>query len=690
MKRNIIFGTLFFVMIMTAFGSQTDNATRRFGIFIGSNNGGKERVTLRYAVSDARSIANVFLQMGGIASEDSVLLVDPNIREINRRIDAVHEQVLNTVKNNRRTEIVFYYSGHSDDEGLLLNREKYYYRELREKINSIPSDMRIVILDSCASGAFTRIKGGEKTLPFLLDSSSTAEGYAFLTSSSANESSQESDRIASSYFTHSLVAGLRGAADSVGDGRVTLNELYRYAYAETMARTETSLYGTQHPSYDIQINGSGDLVLTDVKQTSAGIVIDEKVTGRLTIRDDQDRLIVEINKTARVLELGLEPGLYNITLQQGGDLLCAEVTLDQGQHALISMKDFNRIGKAPARRRGGDEKETGTNLYTFFFNIVYEPFPLPLIGFANIAIGNHKIFQTGMVNWNTGNFSGVQAGFVDTVGGNFNGFQTAVINTVIGDTKGVQAAFVNTNTGETKGMQMGVVNTAVRRMEGVQAGLVNTSVGETKGAQMGVVNTAVREMEGVQAGLVNTAARNMKGVQVGFVNYAESINGVPIGFVSIVKNGGYMAVEYFNSEYHNYNLSFKTGIDKFYTSIIVSYNQTYENTWDNFASGTGFGSIIPIGKIFYFNPEITSLTPMNNANFISYHSFVPYFGVGIGNLSVAAGPTVTWARKQNTDESNQQQKNRALPKPNYSLYNHEINDNNSLSIGLRAAARLRF
>jgi len=661
MKRNVIFGILFFVMIMTAFGSQSDNATRRFGIFIGSNNGGKDRVTLRYAVSDARSIANVFSQMGGIANEDSVLLVDPNIREINRRIDAMHEQVLNTLKTNRRTEIVFYYSGHSDDEGLLLNREKYYYRDLREKINSIPSDMRIVILDSCASGAFTRIKGGEKTLPFLLDSSSTAEGYAFLTSSSANESSQESDRIASSYFTHSLVAGLRGAADSVGDGQVTLNELYRYAYAETMARTETSLYGTQHPSYDIQINGSGDLVLTDVKQTSAGIVIDEKVTGRLTIRDNQDRLIVEINKTARVLELGLEPGLYNITLQQGGDLFRAEVTLIQGQRTLVSMKDFNRIGTDPARRRGDDEKEnvSGINLYTFFFNVIYEPFPYPLIGFVNIAFGNHKFFQAGYVNWSSENFSGFQAGFTNTVGGDFKGFQ---------------------------------------------AGFVNVNKGETKGMQTGFSNLSVRKMEGIQIGLVNIAARDMKGLQLGLVNYAESINGAPIGLISIVKNGGYMAVEYFNSEYHNYNLSFKTGIEKLYTSIVVSYNKTYENTWNNFTSGMGIGSILPIGNIFYFNPELTSLSPF--ISIVSYESFVPYFGVNMKKFSIAAGPVITWVRrnnKNNVDESDQQpalvgiyvrnfndNKDKALPKPNYSLYYHEINDNNSISIGFRAAARLRF
>jgi hypothetical protein len=65
---------------------------------------------------------------------------------------------------------------------------------------------------------------GVKTQPFLFGDSISAEGYAFLISSSATEASRESDSTANSYFTHSLVTGLRGAADTVGDGRVTLNK----------------------------------------------------------------------------------------------------------------------------------------------------------------------------------------------------------------------------------------------------------------------------------------------------------------------------------------------------------------------------------------------------------------------------------------------------------------------------------
>ena len=44
------------------------------------------------------------------------------------------------------------------------------------------------------------------------------------------EAAQESDRICASYFTHYLVSGFRGAADLSGDGKVTLNEAYQFAF----------------------------------------------------------------------------------------------------------------------------------------------------------------------------------------------------------------------------------------------------------------------------------------------------------------------------------------------------------------------------------------------------------------------------------------------------------------------------
>ncbi|MGD8538948.1 MAG: hypothetical protein PVI66_09540 [Candidatus Aminicenantes bacterium] len=49
------------------------------------------------------------------------------------------------------------------------------------------------------------------------------------------------------------------------DGRVTLNEAYHFAFNETLAQTEKSLSGPQHPYYNIQMAGTGDVVMTDIR-----------------------------------------------------------------------------------------------------------------------------------------------------------------------------------------------------------------------------------------------------------------------------------------------------------------------------------------------------------------------------------------------------------------------------------------
>src|SRR5262249_2301232 len=147
------------------------------------------------------------------------------------------------------------------------------------------------VLDACASGAFTRLKGGVARPPFRVDASSAMRGHAFLTSSADTEAAQESDRIGASYFTHYLVSAFRGAADTSGDGRVTLNEAYQFAFAETLGRTVGTKGGAQHPSYDINLSGTGDVVMTDMRQTTAALVLGEDVSGRIYVRNSARQLV---------------------------------------------------------------------------------------------------------------------------------------------------------------------------------------------------------------------------------------------------------------------------------------------------------------------------------------------------------------------------------------------------------------
>ena len=206
---------------------------RRFALIAGANDGGEGRVRLRYAVSDATAVAKVLTELGGLAEEDRVVLVEPTPSALLDGFAQLRER-MGASAGEGRTELLVYYSGHSDEAGLLLGGERVGYAELRRSIDAMPADVRIAILDSCASGAITRAKGGTMRAPFLVDASGGVKGHAFLTSASADEAAQESDSIGGSFFTHYLVSGMRGAADSTRDGRVTLNEAYHFAFASTL------------------------------------------------------------------------------------------------------------------------------------------------------------------------------------------------------------------------------------------------------------------------------------------------------------------------------------------------------------------------------------------------------------------------------------------------------------------------
>src|SRR6185436_8203850 len=82
-------------------------------------------------------------------------------------------------------------------------------------------------------------------------------------------------------------------------------------------RTVDTRGGAQHPSYDINLSGSGDVVMTDVRQTTATLVLGEELDGRFFVRNAAQELVVELYKPfGRKIELGLEPGTYDVRLDR--------------------------------------------------------------------------------------------------------------------------------------------------------------------------------------------------------------------------------------------------------------------------------------------------------------------------------------------------------------------------------------
>lgn len=325
---------------------------RRVALVIARNDGGADRPRLRYAHDDARLFAGVLADAGGVRDDDVTLLLEPDAAALRGALGGFARSVaVAGAPSEARVEFIIYYSGHSDVDGIILGDERVSYRELRTAITAVPAAVRVVVLDSCASGAFTRLKGGTLTSPLFLDEASTVVGTAVLTSSSADESAQESERLKGSFFTHALVSGLRGAADNTGDGRVTLTEAYQFAFSETLARTERTAGGPQHAAFDIRLTGTGELVMTDLRQTTSTLSIPLEIVGRVFVRDPAGRLVAEVKKaTGRVLSLAIEPGTYDIVVQ-GAKTQSARIKVIAGGTTL-SAADFHAVDVEPTTLRG--------------------------------------------------------------------------------------------------------------------------------------------------------------------------------------------------------------------------------------------------------------------------------------------------------------------------------------------------
>ncbi|MEI8096339.1 MAG: caspase family protein [Spirochaetales bacterium] len=494
---------------------------RRFALFVGADNGGSGRVALRYAVSDAKALQGVLTELGGLASSDSSVLGNPDRNAVLKSLASFGPRVAQGKLAGSRAEFLFYYSGHSDENGLLLGNTRIGYGELRDALAGVGADVRLAVLDSCASGAFTRLKGGTKTAPFLQDESSVLEGHAYLTSSSEDEASQESDKIGGSFFTHYLISGLRGAADTTGDGRVSLNEAYRHAFDETLARTEDTQAGPQHPSYDIQLSGTGDLVLTDLTQKTSRLVLGPDVAGQVFVRTQSGSLVVEVRKSAgEALSLAVPAGVYEVALQAPEGFSQTRRGVVAGEAANVSAADFTLGTKQATRVRGsasGGAAPTVVGQDYLRLNFGLTP-GLELFDASDktTALSLHGILSV------TGYSRVLQLAGVGNLSQGNEGLQGAgVFNIVSGEVLGAQSAGVFNLSGPLRGAQLGGVFNQAESVWGLQAAGVLNIAGDVSGLQT--------------AGVVNIA-RNVKGFQLGLVNIANHVDGMALGLVNIADN----------------------------------------------------------------------------------------------------------------------------------------------------------
>lgn len=321
--------------------------TRRLAIVVGNNAGNGDVPPLRYAESDAGKMARVLVELGDVNPDDVLLLQGRRTGELEAAIAEARERVTFFKRSpDVRSVLMFYFSGHSDGEAIELGPEKLAYARLKALLSGTGADVRLVIVDACRSGAGLREKGGKPADAFTIRFADTlqATGEAFITSSAANEAALESSEVMGSYFTHNLISGLRGAADSSGDKLVTLAEAYRYAYDRTVSATAMLSVGAQHPNYDFRLSGQGELVISSLLKPSALLVMPE--ADRSLISDlARDQVIAEL-PSGQARELALPPGQYGVRVFKRGQAWGGRISLSEGGRHVVSMEELSLVSSS--------------------------------------------------------------------------------------------------------------------------------------------------------------------------------------------------------------------------------------------------------------------------------------------------------------------------------------------------------
>jgi hypothetical protein len=284
--------------------------------------------------------------MGSVDTADRKLLLGRARNDLLKTMVDLRVPIAAAHAAGDQTVLYFYYSGHADQTQLQLGRTWVTWTELEDLLERSGADVRVAFVDACQSGALTtRTKGGTMAPGFVFDVAERLDssGSVIITSSTDDEASQESNEIGGSYFTHFLASALSGTADEDDDGRVSLGEAYRYVYHETVYRTSTTRGGAQHPTYQWDLAGSGDIVLTELERAGSTLVFPATSPGTYAVFDvDRRMFVAEVEVAGADRRLSVRPGRYQVQKRLPTWLAVMDTTVPAHGSITVAADRFRR------------------------------------------------------------------------------------------------------------------------------------------------------------------------------------------------------------------------------------------------------------------------------------------------------------------------------------------------------------
>jgi hypothetical protein len=324
---------------------------RRIALLVGANDPPPGRQALRFAHDDAQELAGVLEQVGGFATSDVHVLLDPSPGELLLALDGVARA---TAAAGGDVLFVFYYSGHSDGAALFPHGEPVPLANLRDRVEHLGARIRVGILDTCRGGSWTLSKGLSVGPPLAVADlmNVDTEGTALLSSSSGVENAHEADAVHGSFFTHYLAAGLRGAADRDRKGTVTLQEAFDYARERTVRDSARLAKTPQHPSFDLALRGRQDIVLTVLSSGTSALAITAARGAVEVIQLSTGVTMADAPPASGPVRIALPPGRYLVRSVRDGRVYTKEVEIHPGETLALDDGQLEASGDALLARKG--------------------------------------------------------------------------------------------------------------------------------------------------------------------------------------------------------------------------------------------------------------------------------------------------------------------------------------------------
>lgn len=317
----------------------------RMSIVFGNNAGLEDEKPLLFATRDAEQIHATLLELGGSDKGGSVLLLDPPVSRVMAAFWDARKRVGELRKQGKKVQLLIYYSGHGGDAALHMNGEKLPLESIRDYFRQSEADLKLLVADACYSGSLIQGKGATLSgpVPVKYLDELKVNGSAIITSSSAGEMAQESKELQGSIFTHHFLTALRGAGDADRDGQVTLWEAYNHAQAGLRHQLASHNAVAQTPEFDIDIQGSDNVVLTRLNLGQSFLAMRNLPLGQYRV--------LEAGSALQVAEVRLANPEGVVLALPRGSYLVYRISGRDGQAAYADLRKQRRVELGPGSLR---------------------------------------------------------------------------------------------------------------------------------------------------------------------------------------------------------------------------------------------------------------------------------------------------------------------------------------------------